>query len=87
MNNKKSSYRGKAYYRKMRAKAIARKMRKSHYYTPEGYYKYKGKYSKNKIHCSCWMCSIKSSDYPTKTDMNKLIDFQQQLGEYYSETA
>lgn len=87
MDNKKSSYRGRAYYRKMRAKAIAKKIRKSHYYTPDGYYRYKGKFSKNKIHCSCWLCRMKSYDYPTKTDMNKLIDFEQQLKEYYSETA
>lgn len=87
MKNRKSSYREKMYYRKMRTAAIARKIRKSHYYTPEGYYKHKGKYSKNKIHCSCPLCRLKSCEYQSKSDMNKLIDYRQQFDEYYRKTA
>ena len=48
--------RDKSYYRKMRKKHIQRKKRIAQFYYGLGYYQEDGKYSKNKIHCSCNMC-------------------------------
>lgn len=87
MNEKKSSYRGNAYFRAMRRNAIAKKMRKSHYYAPDGYYEQKNRYSKNKIHCSCHLCSAKSADDPMISDIRKLMAYNQQLIDYHNETA
>lgn len=86
---KKNSYRGREYFRKVRIAAIAKKMRKSSHYAPDGsYYKCKGQYSKGKIHCSCGLCKgERFSELPSKSDMNKLIAFRQQLEDYYSEAA
>lgn len=44
------------YYRKQRARAIHRKKDLSSSYLEGGYYQVDGKYSKNKIHCSCPLC-------------------------------
>ena len=55
------------YHRKMRAKHIKRKKRiTSHYPGSDDfpYYADDGRYSKNKIHCSCRMC--RSTDYNGK---------------------
>ena len=52
--------RTRAYTRKMRAKAIKRKKRITSHYPGSDtfpYYSHDGIYSKNKIHCSCPMCS------------------------------
>lgn len=49
--------RDRAYYRRMRAKAVTRKHRISKGYW---YVKAPGVLSKGKIHCSCWMCTGKS---------------------------
>lgn len=87
MTAKTSSYRGKNYFRAMRERAIARKMRKSHYYAPDGYYEQKNRYSKNKIHCSCHLCSVKSADDPMISDIRKLAAYNQQLRDYYNEIA
>lgn len=51
------SNRTRAYYRDVRNKAIARKLRISANYW---HVKAPGVLSKGKIHCSCWMCSEKS---------------------------
>ena len=51
------------YYRKMRAKHIKRKKRITSHYSGSDtypYYKNDGSYSKNKIHCSCPLCSAKA---------------------------
>jgi len=40
-----------------------------------------GRLSKNKIHCSCWMCRNKSYDDFSHADKRKLITAQQQLRE------
>lgn len=56
--------RTRAYTRKMRAKAIKRKKRITSHYSGSDtfpYYNFDGKYSKNKIHCSCRMC--RGKDY------------------------
>lgn len=52
------------YHRKMRAKHIKRKKRITSHYPGSDtfpYYADDGRYSKNKIHCSCRMC--RSKDY------------------------
>jgi len=38
-----------------------------------------GRFSKGKIHCSCWMCRSKSYDAISRADKRKLISAQQQL--------
>lgn len=38
-----------------------------------------GKFSKRKIHCSCWMCRMKSYDAPQIRDKRAAIDAVQQL--------
>ena len=56
--------RSRDYYRKMRAKHIKRKKRiTSHYWSSKSgypYYSDDGRYSKNKIHCSCPLCKEKA---------------------------
>ena len=56
--------RSRDYYRKMRAKHIKRKKAIVHNWKWWGdnpqYYKHDGMYSKNKIHCSCALCSEKA---------------------------
>ena len=42
-----------------------------------------GRFSKNKIHCSCWMCRTKSSDMLSHADTIKSISAGQQLREVY----
>ena len=55
--------RDRSYYRKMRAKAIKRKktIAQKFYFQPWIYHD-DGMYSKNKIHCSCHMCSHKTKN-------------------------
>jgi len=38
-----------------------------------------GRFSKGKIHCSCWMCRSKSYDAISCAEKRKLISAQQQL--------
>ena len=56
--------RSRDYYRKMRAKHIKRKKNIVHNWKWGGdnpqYYQHDGMYSKNKIHCSCALCSEKA---------------------------
>lgn len=51
--------RSRAYYREVRNKAIRRKKNicKHIYWDGCDWYEHDGQYSKNKIHCSCWMCT------------------------------
>ena len=56
--------RSRDYYRKMRAKHIRRKKRITGRYDAcrggAAYYPHDGKFSKNKIHCSCPLCKAKA---------------------------
>lgn len=80
--------RSKKYYRYQREQHINRKIgilkryHNENYY--EGYAKVKGKLSKGKIHCSCWMCRKKSYDELRYSDKIKLIKIDAQLKEYYN---
>ena len=51
--------RDRNYYREMREKHIKRKKRIAQLYYGWGYYQVDGKYSKNKVHCSCPQCREK----------------------------
>ena len=53
--------RDRNYYREMREKHIKRKKRITQFYYDWEYYLVDGKYSKNKIHCSCPFC--RGKDY------------------------
>ena len=53
--------RDRNYYREMREKHIKRKKRITQFYYDWEYYLVDGKYSKNKIHCSCPLC--RGKDY------------------------
>lgn len=63
--------RGRAYTRYQRNMHINRKKRIIHAKDDYWYYKYEGKLSKGKIHCSCWMCRLKSYEYPCAQDIRR----------------
>ena len=89
--------RNKPYRREMRRKHIKRKKRIAEYiYSGESYYSEDGRYDKNKIHCSCPMCSQKINNkvrnrlkhgnyYPSKnwkhSDKLKIDKMDAQLAE------
>lgn len=78
--------RSRDYYRKMRAKHIKRKMNiVSHWHGFEdGYYEHDGQYSKNKIHCSCPLCSSKDRrgrHIKTMQELRSDISFKEILNE------
>ena len=51
------------------------------------YYKHEGELNKGKIHCSCWMCSGKTSVHGYKiSDIRKLESLEAQVGDYYNES-
>ena len=79
--------RSRDYYRKMRAKHIKRKKSIVHNWkwwgdNPE-YYQHDGMYSKNKIHCSCPLCSEKARNngkhVKTLQELRQDYAFKQQL--------
>lgn len=55
--------RSRAYYRDVRKRAIHHKKHVSRHYWN---YKFDGQYSKGKVHCSCPICSAKSSKHGFK---------------------
>lgn len=70
------------YYRKVRKHHIKRKKKidkisMARSYSSIPYYSCDGKYSKNKVHCSCDMCSIKS----TRDYLNRHDAVQKQMAE------
>ena len=79
------------YYRKMRAKHIKRKKRiTSHYWSSQEfpYYSDDGRYSKNKIHCSCPLCKEKAyygKHMPTMQEKRYADSIEEQLADYYDE--
>lgn len=85
--------RDRSYYRKMRAKHIHRKKKLGRCFK----LKYDGMYSKNKIHCSCPMCTRKTNNkgknrlkhgnyYPSKdwkhSDLQKIQKMDDEIKEY-----
>lgn len=64
------------YYRKMRKKWIQkrRKMDEALYNGDGHWYSVNGKYSKGKIHCSCYMCSAKTNVRGWKISDQRKID-------------
>ena len=85
--------RDRSYYRKMRAKHIHRKKKLGRCFK----LKYDGMYSKNKIHCSCPICTRKTNNkgknrlkhgnyYPSKdwkhSDLQKIQKMDDEIKEY-----
>lgn len=74
------------YYRKQRAKHIARKQRMVKEWSMNGNCLYwvapAGALSKGKIHCSCWMCRRKSYDHKAAKDLAR-IEAMDQSEKYY----
>lgn len=68
-----SENRGRAYTRYQRNSHINRKKRIIHDMYDYWYYRYEGKLSKGKIHCSCSMCRLKYWEYIPKRDKSRLI--------------
>ena len=69
------------FYRKQRVRHIHRKERIIHDLQDYWYYGNEpGRLSKNKIHCSCWMCRSKSYDSISVSDKRK-IDFMDYVEE------
>ena len=60
------------YYRKQRAKHIARKKRIIHGLNDYWGYEHEGELAKGKIHCSCWMCRRKSYDHKAAKDLARI---------------
>lgn len=89
--------RNKPYRREMRRKHIKRKKRiADSIYSGGPYYSFDGQYDKNKVHCSCPMCSQKTNNkgknrlkhgnyYPSKnwkhSDKLKIDKMDAQLAE------
>lgn len=76
------------YYRKMRAKHIKRKktiVLNWRWYGDFPYYKHDGMFSKNKIHCSCPLCSEKARNngkhVKTRQEIKNDIRLKEQLEE------
>lgn len=74
------------YYRKQRAKHIARKQRMVKEWSINGNCLYwvapAGALSKGKIHCSCWMCRRKSYDHKAAKDLAR-IEAMNESEKYY----
>ena len=75
--------RDRNYYREMREKHIKRKKRIAQLYYGWEYYQVDGKYSKNKIHCSCQLCRGKdyrgrhiqtNQEHRSEADMKEQIE-------------
>ena len=77
------------YYRKQRAKHIARKQRMVKEWSMNGNCLYwvapAGALSKGKIHCSCWMCRRKSYDYKKAKDLARIEAMDQSEAYYYDD--
>ena len=80
--------RSRDYYRKMRAKHIKRKKTIVHswkWWGDSEYYQHDGMYSKNKIHCSCSLCSEKARNggkhVKTMQEIKSDISFKEILTE------
>ena len=76
--------RDRSYYRKQRKRAIHRKETILRRLGGEAYvcawaHGAPGRFSKGKIHCSCWMCRRKSYDTPHIRDRRAAISAEQQL--------
>ena len=80
--------RSRDYYRYQREQHINRKIGILKRYQNEGFYeghaRIKGKLSKGKIHCSCWMCRKKSYDELSHSDKIKNLKQISQLNDYYT---
>lgn len=78
--------RNRNYYRKQRKRAIHRKEQILLRLGGEEYLSAwargaEGRFSKGKIHCSCWMCRRKSYDSPRIRDKRAAIGAAEQLFE------
>ena len=78
--------RSRGYYRMQRRRTIKRKLSIVKSIWTEDSYRHavqqQGKYNKGKIHCSCWMCSQKSSVEPTARDKREAVRAEQQLNDW-----
>ena len=74
------------YYRRQRAKHIARKQRMINQWSYDKEHPYwvapAGALSKGKIHCSCWMCRRKSYDHKAAKDLAR-IEAMNESEKYY----
>ncbi|MDE5557378.1 MAG: hypothetical protein K2J32_06740 [Ruminococcus sp.] len=68
-----SENRGRAYTRYQRNSHINRKKHIIRDTNNYWYYRYEGKLSKGKIHCSCPMCRLKYWEYTSKRDKSRLL--------------
>lgn len=68
----------------LRKRRIDRQMQGHYSTTP--YYDNLHQYSKNKVHCSCPICSPKSKDSPKHSDLKKVEFAKDALREYEDES-
>lgn len=78
MSDINQSSKGRAYTRYMRETHIQRKMRiDKEVHNIGSWYKFRGQYSKGKIHCSCPMCAVKTRVNGRKiSEKRKLIELE-----------
>ena len=55
-------------------------------YSTTPYYDNLHQYSKNKVHCSCPLCRLKSKDSPKHSDLKKIEFAKDALREYEDES-
>lgn len=82
--------RDRGYYRKQRKRAIRRKegiLRRigGDAYVHAWSRDIPGRFSKGKIHCSCWMCRRKSYDEPAHRDKRMVLSAREQFCEWERE--
>ena len=80
----------RAYNRQMSRRKALRKRRISEQFcgidTEHPYYNNLHQYSKNKVHCSCPLCRLKSKDSPKHSDLKKIEFAKDALREYEDES-
>ncbi|GLC90313.1 hypothetical protein [Lysinibacillus piscis] len=73
--------RSRAYYRHHRRRMIQRKLKIAKCY--DWHFRYTGQFAKGKVHCSCWMCAVKTKkDGFPHSQVKQLNYLQSQLEEY-----
>ena len=67
------------------SKAIRKKNLARSFYGRYDYYPYIGKYIKNKIHCSCWMCASKIKNHGNKPSELRKIGKKRRVRNNFSQ--
>ena len=84
---KEENYRGRAYRRFQRNRAIRRKKGVANRIYEIGWFQIDGKYSKGHIGCGCWMCKPgKRFHAPSWQDARQSLKYTQAIRDYWDGT-